>query len=364
MSDGNDDRAMPGPVAIFGSGETAPEAQRVHDVLMRRAGQPIHACVLETPAGFELNSEAVAGRLATFLRDHLPNYRPEVAVVPARRRGTPFSPDDPEIARPIFAANYLLAGPGSPTYAVRQLRGSRAWQATVARHRLGATLVFASAMSIAISYSTLPVYEIYKAGHDPHWTPGLDLFGPYGLMLAIVPHWNNAEGGASLDTSRCFMGVERFATLAAMLEPGTTIVGIDEHTALVVDLMSDRCEVFGLGEVTVVRDGHETAVPAGGTFPVSLLGTASPIDPRAGLSDEIWTLASEASVGPDDRLIEPDQEVLDLLARRNDARSRRDWPEADRLRTRIGELGWQVADNPSGSTLSRAARRQGSTAGG
>ena len=84
MSSG--ESVQPGPVAVFGSGETAPEAQRVHDALMRRVNGPIRACVLETPAGFELNSADVAGRLATFVREHLPNYRPEVTVIPAPAR--------------------------------------------------------------------------------------------------------------------------------------------------------------------------------------------------------------------------------------------------------------------------------------
>ena len=39
---------------------------------------------------------------------------------------------------------------------------------------------------------------------------GLDLFADYGMNLSFVPHWNNAEGGIDLDTSRCFFGMERF----------------------------------------------------------------------------------------------------------------------------------------------------------
>jgi hypothetical protein len=90
----------------------------------------------------------------------------------------------------------------------------------------------ASAAVVAVSAFALPVYEIYKAGHDLGWQPGLDLFGPYGLKLVFVPHWNNAEGGAELDTSRCFMGRSRFETLRAMLPPDVTVGGFDEHTAL------------------------------------------------------------------------------------------------------------------------------------
>jgi hypothetical protein len=67
-------------------------------------------------------------------------------------------------------------------------------------------LAFASAASIAVGRYALPVYEIYKVGADLHWVDGLDLFRVFGWELAIVPHWNNREGGDDLDTSRCFMG--------------------------------------------------------------------------------------------------------------------------------------------------------------
>ncbi len=84
--------ARPGLVVLFGSGETLPAGQKVFDWLFRRLVTPLRVAILETPAGFELNSERVAGRIGEFLEQHLQNYRPEVTLVPARRRGTPFSP--------------------------------------------------------------------------------------------------------------------------------------------------------------------------------------------------------------------------------------------------------------------------------
>jgi hypothetical protein len=349
-----DNSVEPGPITVFGSGETATEAQRVHDRLMRRMTGPIRAVVLETPAGFEPNSGAVAGRLADFIRDHLPNYRPSVEVVPARRRGSPYSPDDPEIARPVFAANYILAGPGSPTYAVRQLTDSLVWQATLARHRLGSTLVFASAMSVAIGHQALPVYEIYKAGEDLHWKPGLDLLGAYGLRLALVPHWNNTEGGSSLDTSRCFMGAERFGRLCAMLEADTTIVGIDEHTALTIDLTGGKCEVFGAGGVTVVRSGLTSSFQAGESFDLGMLGAVRLPEPGAGLPDDVWRRASETEAESEPAPSAPPAEVTSLVAQRTDARARRDWSTADAIRGQIAALGWLVVDTPAGPEVQPA----------
>ena len=198
--------AASGIVVLFGSGETSASGQKAFDWLFRHLTQPLRVAVLETPAGFELNSDRVAGRIGDFLCDRLQNYRPEVILVPARQRGTPYSPDSPEIVAPLLSSNVLFLGPGSPTYAVRQLRDSLAWHTLQARHRWGLPWHWPSAATLAVGCLALPVYEIYKVGEDLHWKPGLDLFGPFGLPLVILPHWNNNDGGDELDTSRCFMG--------------------------------------------------------------------------------------------------------------------------------------------------------------
>jgi len=340
----------PGLVALFGSGETSASGRKIHDWLLGHLSPPIQVAVLETPAGFEPNSAQVAGRVADFFRHRLQNYRPQVTVVPARKRGTSFSPDDPAIVAPLLVATVIFLGPGSPTYAVRQLRNSLAWQIVVARHRLGAAVILASAALIAASARALPVYEIYKVGEDPHWHDGLDFFGPYGLSLVFVSHWNNREGGPDLDTSRCFMGQARFAQLLALLPDDVTVVGIDEHTALVVDLEAETCRVMGRGGVTLLRGGGEERFARGQTFPLSELGPFQEPEPGAGIPLEVWkrvlAAQSRAEVAP-----EPPSEVLALVEEREVARARHDWAAADALRQRIAALGWQVKDTPTGPSL-------------
>src|SRR5258708_38776854 len=87
----------PGPIVLFGSGEASPTARRVHAAALAQVLPPIRACVLETPAGFEPNSARVAGRLADFLSQRLSPFDVQVEVVPARRRGTQLSPDEPDV---------------------------------------------------------------------------------------------------------------------------------------------------------------------------------------------------------------------------------------------------------------------------
>jgi hypothetical protein len=132
-------------------------------------------------------------------------------------------------------------GPGSPTYAIRQLRGSLAWDILRARQRQGATLIFASAATIAVGAFGVPVYEIYKVGLDVHTVPGLDFFADFGTpLLSFVPHWNNSDGGADVDTSRCFLGMDRFVQWCAQLPPDQTTVGLDEHTGIILDFRNTR----------------------------------------------------------------------------------------------------------------------------
>jgi hypothetical protein len=375
----------PGPVVLFGSGETSPSGRKVFEYVLKRLPRPPRLALLETPAGFELNSAQVIGRVGEFLRHHLQNYQPQVSIIAARRRGTPFSPDEPEVVSPLLEADLIFMGPGSPSYAVRQLRDSLAWQYLLARHRLGAALVLASAATVAVSSHSLPVYEIYKVGEDLHWKVGLDLFGLYGIPLVFVPHWNNNDGGEELDTGRCFMGQLRFARLMEMLPADLTVVGIDEKTALAIDIAAGSCRVIGLGGVTLIHTGHGHASPGpdlhgsglaevaqqrdghvhyhsnGETFPLS---ECCPLGaPRRDfeLSPQVWerALAEQARlVAQRQEQTEPDvsapSQVLELVQARQEARARKDWAASDALRQQIAGLGWKVLDTKEGPQLEKA----------
>jgi cyanophycinase-like exopeptidase len=336
-----------GVVALIGSGETSPQGRSLFDKVMSRFTPGPSVAILETPAGFELNSAQVAGRIADFVRDHLQNHQPRVNVVPARKRGTSFSPDDPAIVKPVLDADLIFMGPGSPTYAVRQLRDSLVWQYLTARHRLGGAIVLASAAAIAFSSYTLPVYEIYKVGQDVHWKPGLDFFGFYGLNLVVVPHWNNQDGGDGLDTSRCFIGKSRFAILLNALPPNVTVLGIDERSALILDLAGKSAHVQGLGGVTILQDQHARRFIAGDQFPLGVLGEARFPDPGSDLTAGVWEQALAVHQSAQAVPVAP-QEVEALVAAREEARRLQDWSNADRLRERILEMGWEVRDTPDG----------------
>jgi len=366
---------IPGPILLFGSGETSPSGRKVFDFALQKLPYAPRIALLETPSGFELNSARVIGRVAEFMQVSLQNFHPQITTIPARARNTAFSPDDFAIVSPLLEADLIFMGPGSPTYAERQLCDSLAWHMLIARHRLGATLAFASAATIAISASTLPVYEIYKAGEDLHWKDGLNFFGLYGLDLVFIPHWNNTEGGAELDTSRCFMGQARFSRLMEMLPSDNTVIGLDEKTALLVEPHTELCHVIGKGSVTVLHTGHlhdrrsSTSDLAGtglpeiakqreshvhqyhnkASFPLSEIGYFRAYRPEANLPPSVWQQALEVHQrlqAPHTH--EPPSEVLTLVKLRQAARKHKDWAAADQLRSQITALGWQTKDTPEG----------------
>ncbi len=341
---------IPGLIALIGSGETSAAGRTVFETLCQDLPDGFEASVLETPAGFELNSAMVAGRIADFIRLQLEHRRVKVGLVPARAKGATFSPDSTTVVEPLYSSRLSFLGPGSPSYAVRQLSGSLAWEVLRASHRAGAALAFASAAAVACGRLALPVYEIFKVGEDPHWKPGLDLLAPFGLKLSVIPHWNNNEGGQNVDTNRCFIGRQRFEALLTQVPAGESILGLDEHTALVLDLNAGECRVSGQGQVHILRGGSESHFTSGATFSIHKLGDYAPlIDPWLDIPPEIAQRFQDKPAS----LLPVPQEVQDLVNARQAARQNRDWPQADRLRQAALVLGWSIKDTPSGPQIEK-----------
>jgi len=331
-----------GKIVLFGSGETSASGRAIHDRVMAELPPPIVVAILETPAGFQPNSEHVAGEVGEFITARLKNYQPEVRIIAARKKGTPFSPDDPLLLEPLLDANYIFLGPGSPTYAARNLEGTLALEYMLERHKAGAVLCFASAATLAVGAKVLPVYEIFKAGSDLYWADGLNVFGLFGLELAIVPHWNNTDGGVHLDTSRCFMGQRRMEQLRQLLPASTVLLGIDEHTALIFDFQRGQGLVLGKGTVTI--GAKEKAYSSGDSFALTELGAYH-------LPPTVTPSRLPAKARPRKPPSMPEAlpaDVAQLVSLREEARRAQDWAEADALRQQITDLGFEIEDTREG----------------
>jgi hypothetical protein len=234
---------MPGFLVLMGSGETSPTMVEVHRSVARRLRTGARAVLLDTPYAFQENAADISARARQYF---------------ARSVGL-----EVEVASGVAGADWVFSGPGSPTYALDR------WSATPTagdlrarvRARAGVT-VLASAAACTAGVATVPVYEIYKVGAEPHWREGLDLLDPLGLRAVLIPHFDNAEGGTH-DTRYCYLGERRLSRMERELPPGTAVLGVDEHTAVVIDLESEAVEVAGRGGLTVRRPGSAAVLPAG-----------------------------------------------------------------------------------------------------
>jgi hypothetical protein len=138
--------------------------------------------------------------------------------------------------------------------------------------RRGGTVVLGSAAAVTLGEASVPVYEIYKVGEDPVWVEGLDLLCELtGLRAAVVPHYDNREGGTH-DTRFCYLGEQRLAALEESLPDEAGVLGVDEHTAALLDLEAGTLTVAGSGVVTVRRRGRSRTYAAGESLGFDELG--------------------------------------------------------------------------------------------
>lgn len=251
----------------MGSGELTATMVEVHKKMLARFPDSPTAVFLDTPAGFQLNVDEISRKAVEFFRVHVQRQM----NVASYKSSENISAFEAETAFHLLRnADFVLVGPGSPTYTVRQLRNTPISEILVNNIRSGGCLVAASAAALTMGRFTLPVYEIYKVGQQLHWIDGLDFLSSFGLDIVVVPHWNNAEGGTH-DTRFCFMGKSRFQELEALLPAEATILGIDEHTACIIDFDTQHIDIQGIGNVTIRKKGREITFGKGGQIPLEVL---------------------------------------------------------------------------------------------
>jgi cyanophycinase-like exopeptidase len=294
----------PRVLAIIGSGETAPTMTSVHADLLRRAGgTSARAVMLDTPYGFQENADDLAARSLAYFRDSV-GHDVEVASFRDAETATPLQYE--QMCARLAQADWVFAGPGSPSYAVRQWAGTRVPELLAAKLREGGVVVFASAAAVGLGEVGLPVYEIYKVGEAVRWIPGLDLLRETGLRAAVIPHYSNAEGGTH-DTRYCYMGERRLRQLESTLPEGCDILGVDEHTAAVIDIGAATMSVLGRGRVTWRHDGVERHWVAGDVLALDSVATTD--DDGSGQPAAILVADADAG-GGDARQTSPFMETV------------------------------------------------------
>ena len=258
-------------LVMMGSGETAPTMIKPHREFFARIGDA-PAVVLDTPYGFQENADDISDRAVAYFdasvgrKVNVASWRSRDLAPAARARALADLGD----------AGWIFAGPGSPTYALRQWRDTEVPQLITDRLKRGGVVIFASAAALTLGSHTVPVYEIYKAGESPGWADGLDIVRQVtGMPVVVVPHYDNAEGGHH-DTRFCYLGERRLSQMEQALPDDAFIIGVDEHTAVTLDLDATTATVSGNGTMTIRRRGASTVFPSGTVLTFDELGSVRP----------------------------------------------------------------------------------------
>ena len=267
-------RTTTGTLVLMGSGETTPTMVTTHqrllaDVATRTGHDPVRAALLDTPYGFQENAEEISSRARHYFAHHV---GADVTVLQAP---APATADAATVARTLDAIHgldWLFAGPGSPTYAARQWTAHPFADAMAGVVGRDGTLVLASAAAVTAGRRTVPVYEVYKAGEVPRWDDGLGVVERLtGWRCVVIPHFDNAEGGTH-DTRYCYLGARRLAIMESLLDDDEWVLGVDEHTACIIDLAAGTVRVEGRGGIHVRQGGAPVrSVMAGEQVPMDAL---------------------------------------------------------------------------------------------
>jgi hypothetical protein len=380
---------MTGRITLIGAGELMAAMSPQHRVVLSRLAGVPRPVFLDTTAGYETNIDAIVTKAVEYYEHHL---QLKLHVARYRHRERTSAAEMAEAVAAVRGANLIFAGPGSPTYAIRQWRDSPVWAAVEEQFAAGADVMFASAASITIGRYALPVYEIYKAGEDPFWNDGLDLLGKMGLNLAIVPHFDDNSGGENYDSRFCYMGAGRFDRLQELLPPDVAILGIDAYTAISFDPVAREATISGQGGVTLIGDGDQQRIVAGSRvafddlqssargvvhlddgerifgYEFSDTDSESGEDPITALSEFIESLGSLKetekvellarlrAIAQQDAEKAPENEnaLVDLvLALRGELRAAKRFEPADQARKALEAMGFEIGDSLEGAQWTR-----------
>ena len=235
-----------GKIAILGSGETSPNLVSVHRELLDDEASS-NCFMIDSPFGFQENADQLVEKIQDFYKTSL---NIEIQLASFRKIEELNSKSFFKTIQLLESASFIFAGPGSPSYASKLWSDNQIQSILLNHLSEGKNALFASAAATTLGENTLPVYEIYKVGKDPFWEKGLNILNAYDLSCSVVPHFNNKEGG-NHDTNYSYVGKNRIEKL--LQQSYSNILGIDEHTALIISGKEDLFQVKGIGKLTVIN---------------------------------------------------------------------------------------------------------------
>lgn len=238
-------------IAAFGSGEFQPWSEEVDRYAISRATTGDGSVVI-IPAASAPEGADVFNNWAKMGLEHYERMGVDARVSALKARADAFSDD--HIAQLKGASMYYFSG-GNPAYLADTLRHSPFWTAIVEQLDAGASIAGCSAGACImgdIAPDSTTNEEMFQGKWPAHWyTSGLSILPD----MMFGPHWDAIDGWIP--------GMTNF--IRKEIPEGTTLIAIDEDTAMVGDIELFR--VFGAGRVEVAPGGETSTVyHAGDTF--------------------------------------------------------------------------------------------------
>ncbi len=311
---------------------------KVHRDLLAHL-ESTRAINLNTPYRFQENVPQMTEKLLSYFSTSL---HVEMAALDFRSFDASTPDQRQEFKDAIRRANYVFAGPGSPSYALRQWTPMKLGEDLSSVLAQGGVVCFSSAAALTLGHYAPPVYEIYKSGAGLEWLPGLDLMASVGLDCVVLPHYNNAEG-RDYDTSRCYIGERRLRLLEELLPPDVGILGVDEHTAAVIDLDNRTITIKGKGQVHWRLNGRVSDFTNASVIDLDDLGAhARTLEAVDDLAPPTLSVVSEGELFA---LREAQERLADALNTiRAAARAQGHYAIADEIRDALNASGIVVRD--------------------
>jgi cyanophycinase len=221
----------PGAIALVGSGEYSVTMRGLETELLHRAisrGKKNTFVQIPTASSHEGDiSRAKWKRLGQEQSDRIGS---ECIYLPIHEREDAFNP---EFVRAVADAGLIYFSGGDPHRVAEIYNGSPVWDAIVAQWESGTSLAGCSAGAMAFGGT---IMGIRKSNHSQ----GLNLLPD----IEVIPHYDKMLGWLP----------DRVASFITKNTSGSTLIGIDENTALV---HTDAWRKYGIGKVHVLRGALE-----------------------------------------------------------------------------------------------------------
>ncbi|HUC78827.1 MAG TPA: Type 1 glutamine amidotransferase-like domain-containing protein [Candidatus Saccharimonadales bacterium] len=215
-------------IVLYGSGEFTPLVNEIDKYLIEKYKLKTVA-VIPTAAG----QESDVDKWIAMAKTHFANLNIKVIPVPVHNKT---QANDLALVNLVKDADWIFYSGGSPNYLLETMDGSKLWEAVLVRLNNGALLSGSSAGAMIMGkYVLAPSFRALVSPSKNIWHKAFGL-----VEYTIIPHFDHFKRQPGLINKL----LDRSLTKA-----GSSLMGIDENTAIILD--SNEPVVLGLGGVEI-----------------------------------------------------------------------------------------------------------------